>query len=207
MEALKKRKILDDTLIIVTTEHGMTLREYPGTGMHGYSSPYDECSRIPLVMHWPAGLPRGTVWKSGASPVDLAPTIMDAAGAVGRLQGQYMPLEEHSLLPDLQAGRDRWRGPIVMMNHCQRQYGGAYFEDRAIRTERWKLILRRFKSHSEGSVGSLHDMQADPNEKNDLFRDPANRETVADLSRQLMAWGEQHDDTFAMELASRALMS
>lgn len=207
VDALKKQKILDDTLIIVTTEHGMTLREYPGTGMHGYSSPYDECSRIPLVMHWPNGLPDGAVWKSGTSPVDLAPTIMDAAGAVGRLQGLHMPLEERSLLPDLQAGRDRWRGPIVMMNHCQRLYGGAYFEDRAIRTERWKLILRRFKSHSEGSVGSLHDMQADPDEKNDLYGNPAHRETVADLSRQLMAWGEQHDDTFAMELASQALMS
>ena len=206
VETLRKRKILDNTLIIVTTEHGMTLRKYPGTGVHGYSSPYDEVSRIPLVMHWPDGLPRGMVWNSGVGAVDLAPTIMDAAGAVGRLQGRYMPLEERSLLPDLQAKRDRWRMPLVMMNHCQRLYEGAYFEDRAIRTERWKLILRRFKAYSEGSPGSLHDMQADPEERNDLYGDPAHQETVADLSRQLMAWGERHGDPLAMELASRALM-
>ena len=131
---------------------------------------------------------------------------MDAAGAVGRLQGRYMPLEERSLLPDLQAKRDRWRVPLVMMNHCQRLYEGAYFEDRAIRTERWKLILRRFKAHSEASPGSLHDMQADPDERNDLYGDPAHQDTVADLSRQLMAWGERHGDPLAMELASRALM-
>ena len=54
----------------------MTLRKYPGTGVHGYSSPYDEVSRIPLVMHWPDGLPRGMVWNSGVGAVDLAPTIM-----------------------------------------------------------------------------------------------------------------------------------
>ena len=65
VDTLRKRKILDNTLIIVTTEHGMTSRQRPGTGLHGYSSPYDEVSRIPLVMHCPALLPEGKVWEVG----------------------------------------------------------------------------------------------------------------------------------------------
>ena len=206
VDTLRKLKILDNTLIIVTTEHGMTLGERPGTGVHGYSTPYDEVSRIPLVMHWPASLPRGEVWRSGVSVVDLAPTIMDAAGVVSRLQGLYMPLEERSLLPDLRAGRDRWRGPLIMMNHCQRLYGGAYFEDRAIRTERWKLVLRKFEGESAGRPGSLYDMEADPQERNDLYTSPGHRGVLEDLARQLMAWGEREEDPLASELGARVWM-
>ncbi len=207
VDTLRKRKILDNTLIIVTTEHGMTMgANRPGTGQYGYSSPYDEVSRIPLVMHCPELLPQGKAWESGVSVTDLAPTIMDAAGVVGRLQGRYMPLEERSLLPDIQAGRDRWRGPLFMMNICQRVYEGAYFEDRAIRTERWKLILRKFKGESTGSPGSLYDVAADPEEENDLYSSPSHRETVTDLARQLMAWGEAEEDPLSVELGAMALM-
>ena len=117
-----------------------------------------------------------------------------------------MPLKERSLLADLQAGRDRWRGPLFMMNICQRVYEGAYFEDRAIRTERWKLILRKFEGESTGSPGSLYDVAADPEEGNDLYGSPSHRETVTDLARQLMAWGEAEEDPFSVELGAQALM-
>jgi arylsulfatase A-like enzyme len=95
---------------------------------------------------------------------------------------------------------------MFMMNQCQRLYGGAYFEDRAIRTERWKLILRRFEAESSGSRGSLYDMQADPDEWNDLYASAGHRETAADLAAQIRAWGEKQGDTLAMELGARELM-
>jgi arylsulfatase A-like enzyme len=56
--------------------------------------------------------------------VDLMPTILDAAGVHGRapksatsqrFDGSVDPAER-SLLPDLQAGRDTWRRPVVLQN-------------------------------------------------------------------------------------------
>ena len=41
---------------------------------------FDEAARIPMIMHWPNGLPRNIVWHSGTSLVDIAPTILSATG-------------------------------------------------------------------------------------------------------------------------------
>ena len=51
LEALESRDLLDDTLVILASDHGRTGdRERPGTGAGGeLSTPYDECARVPLV--------------------------------------------------------------------------------------------------------------------------------------------------------------
>ena len=93
-----------------------------------------------------------------------------------------------------------------MMNHCQRLYSGAYFEDRAIRTERWKLVLRKFEGESAGRPGSLYDMESDPGERNDLYASSGQRGVLEDLARQLRAWGEREEDPLSSELGARVLM-
>jgi arylsulfatase A-like enzyme len=198
LDTLQRNKILDRTFIILGTEHGMTLAARAGTEAGGYSSPYDEVSRIPLLMRYPPLLRGGTAWQSGVSLVDVMPTILDAAGVFG-LAGRNP--RERSLLPHLQAGRDQWRGPLIMQNISRRPLGGSYFEDRAIRTEKWKMILRKFDGESSGPRGELYDMQADPAEKTDLFRSPQHRDVVKELSGELARWGKQTGDALAVELA------
>jgi arylsulfatase A-like enzyme len=181
----------------------VTSGERPGTGPHGYSTPYEEASHIPLLMRYPPRLKPGVVWRSGVSLVDVMPTILDVCGVESRLDGRFLNLAERSLLPHLEAGRDdRWRGPLVMMNHSPRPLGGALFEDRAIRTERWKLILREFVGPSEGPAGELYDLRADPEETSDLFAAAAQQQVVRDLKAQLKHWGEKHGDELAVRLAS-----
>ena len=198
IDTLRKRRVLDRTLILVATEHGMTLEGRPGTEKDGYSSPYDEVSRIPLILRYPPLL-RPRVWRSGVSLVDLAPTILDAAGVYGRLGAGA---RDRSLMPSLESGRDEWRGPLVMQNVSRRQLGGAYFEDRAIRTERWKLILRKFDGPSTGPAAELYDMEADPGESRDLYASSNHRATVSSLAAQLRKWGEENGDALSVELAS-----
>jgi len=78
VNALKEQNILDDTLIIISTDHGGSFQERPGS-FRGMGTAYDEAARIPMIMHWPKGLPGNVIWKSGVSLVDLAPTILAAA--------------------------------------------------------------------------------------------------------------------------------
>jgi choline-sulfatase len=199
LDVLRRHDILDRTFIIFATEHGMTLSGRPGTEKDGYSSPYDEVSRIPLLMRFPPALRPSTVWRSGVSLVDLMPTILDAAGVYGRLGAD---LRGRSLLPHLESGRDAWRGPLVMQNVSRRQLGGAYFEDRAIRIRQWKLILRKFEGPSEGPAAELYDVEADPAESHNLYTAAEHRPVAADLAAQLGKWGEDNQDALSVELAA-----
>jgi len=126
-------------------------------------------------MRCPGVLPAGVVWQSGVSLVDLMPTILEAARVVPAIRGGE--IHGRSLLPDLRAGRDRWRGPILMQNIPQRGIDGSYYDERALRTERWKLILRKFDARPELRPGELYDLQADPEENRNLYG--SNRESAS----------------------------
>ncbi|MCE5239647.1 sulfatase-like hydrolase/transferase [bacterium] len=74
---------LDDTLIVITSDHGEELLE---RGHIGHTSCnlkgtlYDECVRVPLLMRYPKGLPQGVTVEQQVSQVDIMPTILDLLG-------------------------------------------------------------------------------------------------------------------------------
>lgn len=212
--ALERHELLDRTLVLFTSDHGRPWQnERPGTGAGGQLSiPYDEVARVPLIMRYPERIPAGTVWQSGVSLVDLMPTILDATGVYGRgmksprqqgFEGGPDP-EARSLLSAVAAGDDSWRRPVVVQNLAMTALNGSLFEDRMLRTERWKLILRRFAVgvHPPELQRELFDMQADPGETANLATDPRHRDTVVELAGQLQAWGEAEGDDLSVELAT-----
>lgn len=74
MAELEKRGLLENTLIIVTSDHGM-----PFPRVKGHS--YDHSNRVPLAVRWPAGIAKpGRVIEDFVDFTDLAPTILDVAG-------------------------------------------------------------------------------------------------------------------------------
>ena len=197
IDALRRNNVLDNTFIILTTEHGRTWVDRLGT-VAGMSISYDEAARLPLIMHYPRVLPAGLVWQSGVSSVDLMPTIMHAAGLYGRLDEEY---EDRSLIPDLLSGRDEWTREIVIQNISQRGIDGILFEERALRSERWKLILRDFAARPDKRVDELYDMENDPGETNNLFSD--RQDVVMELAGRLARWGDEHGDALAVKLGRR----
>ena len=93
---------------------------------------------------------------------------------------------------------------MVVQNLAMTALNGSLFEDRMLRTERWKLILRRFAVgvHPPELQRELFDMQADPGETANLATDPRHRDTVVELAGQLQAWGEAEGDDLSVELAT-----
>ena len=74
LQELESRGMLDNTLVIVTSDHGM-----PFPRAKGYAWPAS-CN-VPLAIRWPRGIPvPGRVIDDFISFVDLAPTILDYAG-------------------------------------------------------------------------------------------------------------------------------
>lgn len=71
---LERRGQLDNTLIIVTSDHGM-----PFPRAKGYA--YHDSNHVPLAVRWPAGISHsGRIIDDFVSFIDIAPTILDVAG-------------------------------------------------------------------------------------------------------------------------------
>ncbi|MBU0553230.1 sulfatase [Myxococcota bacterium] len=79
LAALKAQGRLDDTIIIVFSDHGENLGDHGDAGGHHGVSLYDEVLRVPLGVYAPGVAPR--VVEAPVSVVDIAPTILELVGA------------------------------------------------------------------------------------------------------------------------------
>lgn len=79
--ALAERGLLENTLVIITSDHGEEFGEH-GIYGHGHTL-YQASVAIPLILVWPGQVPGGLVVESRVSLRDLASTIVDLAGPPG----------------------------------------------------------------------------------------------------------------------------
>lgn len=70
--------LLDDGLLMITSDHGEALRQRPGLGSHGQM--FDEGLRTPLIVRFPGGEHAGERRSAPVSQVDLLPTVLDVLG-------------------------------------------------------------------------------------------------------------------------------
>jgi hypothetical protein len=146
VEQLKQWGIWDQTMLIVTADHGEEFFEDKRCG-HG-GSLRDSLIRVPLLVHDPARFPGGTIIDEGAEGVDILPTILDALGqpAIDQPQGR-------SLVPQAQGQGKGWATP---------SYTSMYEYAHAMRIGRWKVRVGVM------GVPIIGDMVADPEEKKDF---------------------------------------
>ena len=159
-DALKSLGMVDDTIIVFTTDHGCHFRtrnsEYKRSG-------HESSIRIPMAFSGP-GFDGGGQLRQLVSLLDVPPTILDAAGikVPKSMQGR-------SILPLLRRERDGWPDD-VFVQISESQVG------RAIRTHRWKYgVVATEKDGWNDSCSDvyqeayLYDLQADPHELTDLL--------------------------------------
>jgi arylsulfatase A-like enzyme len=79
VRALEAAGMADDTLVIVTADHGEELGEHGTILAHGRSL-YRELVHVPLVMRFPDGFRAGSVIDEAVQLIDLMPTIIDYLG-------------------------------------------------------------------------------------------------------------------------------
>jgi choline-sulfatase len=147
VSALREAGTLDNTLVIVTSDHGEGLGDH-GEDVHGYFV-YEATLRVPLVLRGP-GVNPGTRVDVVARTIDLFPTILELM----RLDVPVPKTSGRSLAPAL-GGRPLGDEPsfaesLVPLIH----YGWS--DLRAVRDGRWKYIL--------APRPELYDLQTDPRE-------------------------------------------
>jgi choline-sulfatase len=99
IDALKKRGIYQDAMIIVMSDHGEEFFEHGGWG-HGHSM-YEELLRVPLVIKFPGEEFKGRRVDEPVGVIDIIPSIMDFYG----IAGDGKKIDGLSLLPLLKHGK------------------------------------------------------------------------------------------------------
>ncbi len=181
LDELEERGVLDDTLVIVTSDHGEELGEH-GKWEHNWM--YQTNLRIPLIMSWPKGLPRGKRVGALVEMVDILPTICDLLG----LELPAMPADPgwgDDLSPEELAAYYAIDGKSLMplvrdeapsLREFSFAENGVYL---SIQDTDWKLIVTHDcvgldPRDPEGwptdhKAPRLFDLQNDPGEFNNLF--------------------------------------
>jgi len=211
VDALKEQNILDDTLIIISTDHGGSFQERPGS-FRGMGIAHDEAARIPMIMHWPKGLPSNVIWNSAVSLVDLAPTILAAANIntksrimeiiTGRVGS---PFHGRNLIAELKSGLDNWPTPVFMQNVPEAAIENSWFDERAMRSERWKLVLRDFTADPRPRNNAFFDLVNDPGESMNLYYQAEYRKELEAQLELMLRHAENMRDTLSIKLATKEL--
>lgn len=182
-EHLDRRGRLDDTLIVFTADHG----DFLGDHWLGEKELfYDTVQKVPFILVDPrpqADATRGTVDERFVEGVDVVPTILDTLGVAAPTHR----LEGASLLPLLRGERPAWRDATYSeLDYAYRQarltLGKHVHQCRAfsLRTERWRYVYWLDEPEQ------LFDLQADPDEFQDLGRDATTEAVRAQCRERLL---------------------
>ncbi len=165
VQALEESGQLDNTVVIVTSDHGDMLGE---RGLWYKMTFFEPSARVPLIVAGP-GVVQGEV-SEPCSLVDVLPTFLDIAGAEPDLG---MPIDGRSLWP-LATGAATSGGGEAICEYC------AECASHPIFMIRRDLNGRRFKYiHCDVDPPQLFDLEADPAELTNLAADP-NHDAVAE---------------------------
>ena len=190
LEALDQAGLADNTLVIITTDHGLA---YP----HMKCNLTDHGAGVMLMLRGP-GLTGGKVSDALVSHVDIFPTICEVAGLTPPpwLQGVPLSKTREEVFAEV-----NWHGFPEPM--------------RSVRTSRYKYIRRYLvrpgSDNCDASVSrsllrehgwdersrpreSLFDLMFDPQEANNLAGDLALAEVLADMRARLARWMQETND-------------
>lgn len=174
LASLKARGLFNNTLIVITADHGESLGEH---GLLGHTEGlYEPVLRVPTLIHHP-GYPRAAGLKIAAlaERIDLTPTLLESA----RADVSGMELQGRSLLPLLANPAAPWRRISYASSKRQLPSEDWSVDERAVRDERWKLIWAAADGHWR-----LFDLKNDPGESSDQAQ--AHPEIVSRLAFELM---------------------
>jgi arylsulfatase A-like enzyme len=154
---------LSNTLVFFLSDNGYLWSEH---GLTGKRFPYLDSIRIPMFARWPGHVPAGVVDRRLVANIDLAPTVLDAAGLTART-----PIDGHSLLSGY--SRDRmlteywsggdWAGPVE----------GDPVPDWASLFTPEGHFIRYYRPDGTVSFREYYRLSVDPWELSNRFKPPA----------------------------------
>lgn len=170
-------KVLANTLIVLTADHGEELYDHGGW-KHGQTL-YDEQIHVPLILRWDGRIQPGTRLRGTVRLVDLVPTLLTAARGkadpawsgidlMPALTGKALPrrpaFAQHLTSGPLRAAAVLDRRKLILYNERE-----PFEPADAMQAHLYGIDAARFRRQE------LYDLGRDPEEKQNLGSDPAGR--------------------------------
>jgi choline-sulfatase len=168
ISTLEQQGLADDTLIIVTSDHGDMVGEH---GLWFKRSYYDWSARVPFILSWPGHHPEGRRVEAVTSLVDLYPTLLEMLDLP---RPDWTRLDGHSFAGLVASNDADWKDEAVV----DFTSAGALHPWRAVRQGRFKYVA------VHGGESLLFDLSTDPDEWHNLAGSAAHRQTEDRLRRR-----------------------
>jgi len=186
LDGLKRMGADENTIILYTSDHGDYLGSHAKNtasrkDLRGKGLPYANAFRIPLIIRWPARIKPGQVCDTLVGSADLAPTLLDLAGAPP--------------IPDAQG--------TSMAAWCLTSNGPRH-EAIWIGLGKWRAVWDGRFLYSPEPFNILYDHQNDPYEMRNLFAAAENQPHKKRMHELLVRLAEKIEDPLAPQLRSFA---
>lgn len=173
LDYLDEAGLSENTVVVYTSDQGFYL------GEHGWFDKrfiYDESFKTPLLIKWPQHIKAGSVNEEMVQNLDFAQTFLEIAGieSPSDMQGE-------SLVPLLQGKDLNWNREAVYYHYYE--YPAVHMVKRhyGIVTKEYKLV----HFYHDVDEWELYDRKMDPNELNNVYKNPDYKEIAEKLHTQL----------------------
>lgn len=181
LDTLESEGLAENTIVIFTSDHGELLGDHQ---MLLKGPMMFDCSvKVPLLIRWPNHVKAGQVISDLVEWIDLAPTMLSAAGC------PMLPAAQGRDLSPLITGGSGWINRDWVLSEY-RNSGSPYdppVHTTMLRSGDYKIVVH----HGPPSTvrtrdGELYDLAADPSELINLWHDPGHLDARLGLQEQLL---------------------
>lgn len=184
IQTLEEEGILDNTIIVFTSDHGDHLGSHQ---FYGKSSPFEETISIPFLLRYPKGVKAKTVSDALLSPMDMFPTIF------GFAKLNHSDVDGIDLSKVITNVEEDKRDAILLMNLTH--FNNAALANgldtyRGVRTRQYT-----YARYEDKTPWLLFDNKKDPSQLNNLANNPDNTELIDELNTKLDKLLEEAGDS------------
>lgn len=169
--ALETLGIEEETLVVITSDHGETLNEHDC--YYDHHGLYETNLRIPLILRFPGKLPSGRRVSGATQIKDVMPTVLELLGIESGIE-----FDGRSLLP-LVRGEERVPESEMYITEC------TWMRKHGWRSAEWKLIVALEPDFHFKPTVELYNLIRDPEELHNIADDEP--EIVALLKSRMEA--------------------
>jgi arylsulfatase A-like enzyme len=185
VRALEEAKILDNTMIIFTSDNGYFFGEH---GLTEKRLAYDEAIRVPFLVRYPPLVKAGSTSNVSILNIDIAPTLLSLADLPIPLH-----MEGRSLLPVFQGGElEEPRSSLLFEFFGPEQPGGKGG------IQAWKAVLKNEWKYIHwttiNGADELYNLEEDPFEMNNLIKDDNHNMKLIEMQQELTNLMKEYND-------------
>ena len=194
-EKLDQLGQLDNTLIVLTADHGESLGDHNYYFSHGWFL-YDACVHVPLVLSFRGSVPAGVSIPNQVRSIDILPTVLELTGIASppSISGiSLWPLIKSHRRSGLRSLWSRLRGDNLERFDHLPAYNQTNTKNRlrSVRLRRWKLIQQY--PYGEGDE-ELYNLLKDPREERNVLDEYS---TARQTLRELLDYWQEGGDLAA----------